>query len=138
MKVLNAKFFICYKSLIIFLIVLLTFGALSCSCKGSDVIKIPDDEFRYFLIATVGNDFFIVRTSDSVIQSVADSLLLLPLTDRNMMIVGPIDRGNEDYNYDWNWHFKTNAWHFAETAMELCDGSPEYVEEHLDEWLSTV
>lgn len=118
---------------------LLAFGLLlvaGCSDK-EEVARVPDDAYRYFLVSSLTENF-VVRTSDPAVLQVADSLLALPAESRNMLVIGPIDRGDEGYNRPWNWHFKTNQWTFAEAAIELCDGMPSYVHQHLDEWLDTV
>ncbi len=107
-------------------------------CDGSAAgFVVPDDTYRYFRV-TAGGEAFVLRTADPQTWHVADSLLALPLSERNMLVIGPIEKGDEGYNRPWSWHFKTNEWIFAENAIELCDGTPSYVEEHLDEWLSSV
>jgi hypothetical protein len=111
---------------------------VAASCEEKDqVARVPDDAYRYFLVSSL-TEQFIVRTSDPAVLHKADSLLALPAESRNMLVIGPIDRGDDGYNKPWNWHFKTNQWGFAELAIELCDGMPSYVNDHLEEWLNTV
>ena len=111
---------------------------LLAACSETDTApRVPDDAYRYFLVSSL-TEQFVVRTNDEQVLHVADSLLGLPTASRNMLVIGPIDRGDEGYNKPWNWHFKTSQWTFAEAAIELCDGMPSYVHAHLDEWLQAV
>jgi hypothetical protein len=67
-----------------------------------------------------------------------DSFLALSKAQREVFILGPIERVNGGYNYNWHWQFRDNQWIMVEMAIELCDGVPSYVDEHLDEWLESV
>lgn len=42
--------------------------------------------------------------------------------------------GKSPYDSRWSWHFNPDEIFVAEAAIELCDGSPEWVETALDSW----
>jgi hypothetical protein len=80
------------------------------------------------------NDEFFAVTSDKEVIKLIRKQLSLPIKDRNMMINGAIARGNGG-NKNWSWHFVPNKWNLAEVSMELCDGTPEQVENNILEWV---
>ena len=53
---------------------------------------------------------------------------------------GRIQRGPglADYNLPWSWHLDPEDIEMAEMTAEVCDGTPSYVEAHLDEFVDTV
>lgn len=81
-------------------------------------------------------DVFAVTTDAAVIAEVEKDLKV-PIAQRRM-ITGPIATGNGGVNGKWTWHFVPDQWTLAEMSIELCDGSPSYVEAHRDEWIRDV
>lgn len=51
------------------------------------------------------------------------------------ILAGP---GAGDHNAPWSWHLDPEDIEMAELTMELCDGAPSYVEEHLADFTDTV
>jgi hypothetical protein len=86
---------------------------------------------------TGGQDFRAVTDDAEVIAMVRDQLQL-PENERNLFIIGPIDRGNDGHNFDWNWHFVPAEWELTEFAIELCDGNAVLVSQDVDYWVDTV
>jgi hypothetical protein len=43
-----------------------------------------------------------------------------------------------DHNLPWSWHLDPEEIEMAEMTTEVCNGTPSYVEEHLDEFIETV
>ena len=82
-------------------------------------------------------DFKAVTSDEEVIAMVRDQLLL-PENERTLFISGPIDRGNDGHNLDWNWHFVPDQWTLTELAIELCDGNAVLVSQDVDYWVDTV
>jgi|AVFP01.1.fsa_nt_gi hypothetical protein len=125
---------------------LLSFAAilLFYACNNStdsDRSTIPNDAFRYFR-AFVDNgqqrDYFIIRTQNANVLRMLDSLLAVPADQRNLHINGTIARGNDGYNYTWNWHFVDHQWALTEISIELCDAMPSYVEANLDYFIDEL
>ncbi len=46
--------------------------------------------------------------------------------------------GQADHNVPWGWHLDPEDIAMAEFTIGTCDGTPSYVEEHLDEFVDTV
>jgi hypothetical protein len=38
------------------------------------------------------------------------------------------------YDPNWSWHFKPDSVRMADVTIEVCDATPTYIEEHMDEW----
>jgi hypothetical protein len=38
----------------------------------------------------------------------------------------------------WNWEFIENEWSITEISTELCDGTPDMIENDLEYWLNDV
>lgn len=51
---------------------------------------------------------------------------------------GRIVKGQVQYNRPWTWHIDSEDITMAEVTIELCDGTPSYLEAHLDDWIRTV
>lgn len=79
----------------------------------------------------------VASTSRPEVIALALQELAKPEDQRKRMINGIIERGN-DGNRGWSWHFRPDAWEFAESAAEVCDGKPTDVEADLEYWLGSV
>jgi hypothetical protein len=93
--------------------------------------------FRMVGDATGMQDFRAI-TNDPVVIAEARTQLTLPFQERQLFIIGEIDRGNGGHNLDWNWHFLPDQWSLAEFAIELCDGNAVLVSQAIDYWVDTV
>lgn len=108
-------------------------------CDGGDRAR-PDEVVFHFTMqgdATGLQDFRAV-TDDPVIIDEARAQLRLPMQERQLFIIGDIERGNGGHNLDWNWHFVPSRWALAEFAIELCDGNAVLVSQDVDYWVDTV
>jgi hypothetical protein len=79
---------------------------------------------------------FTACTSDPDLIQHIEAQLQLPIASR-MHIHGDIAAGNAG-NFAGSWHFVKDAWTLADMSIELCDGDPLYIEQHLDAWLAKV
>lgn len=78
------------------------------------------------------------KTSEPTVIDKVEAQLELPQDQRDMHINGKIQRGNAGYNNDWSWHFTEGQWDLAEVSTEVCDGTPQMVENNLDYWVEDV
>jgi hypothetical protein len=85
-----------------------------------------------------GEQDFVAITSDPDVIEKALQELGKPVAERDLFIIGPIERGNAGHNLGWNWHFKADQWDLTEIAIELCDGNAVLVEQAIDYWVDTV
>ncbi len=81
---------------------------------------------------------FLAATSDAAVLQKLAAQLALPAADRNLHISGPIERGTGSDNLSWHWRFVESRWDMVEVSIELCDGTPEMVEQDVDKWVQDV
>lgn len=55
--------------------------------------------------------------------------------DKSLIVSGIVRRGTHRYNPDWSFHMGPGSIVTGEFFMEVCDASPGYVEENLDDWV---
>lgn len=115
-------------------IILLTSLLISCGTESEDDTRF----YRFTHESADVNYSFVAQTSDEEVIAKVEEELQKPFTERTMHINGPIERGQEDYNDNWSWHFAENQWDLVSISAEVCDGRPSFVEEELDYWVDQV
>jgi hypothetical protein len=89
--------------------------------------EISDDEGR-----------FVAVTSNPDVLAKLEAELALPADQRSLHIHGAIATGSGGHNLSWHWHFVPDEWDLVEISIELCDGTPQLVEEDVDYWVETI
>lgn len=85
-------------------------------------------------IDVVGESFTLWSTDDAFIDGALADLA----TDHSMLpLFGQVVAGT-DCDAQWSWHVDAADQSWADLAIELCDGTPSYVEGHLTEWIDQV
>jgi hypothetical protein len=84
-----------------------------------------------------GEQFRVWVTNPQTIQQILEleqgkSMANIP---NGRILRGP---GYQDYNAPWSWHLDPQEIEMAEFTMEVCDGRPSYVEEHVDEFVDVM
>ncbi len=51
--------------------------------------------------------------------------------------VGAVDCANGMFNCGWSWRMKPDTVRFAEVTIELCDGTPSYVQSHCNDFATS-
>ena len=100
----------------------------------------PSGQLEGGVLATFdvnGEQFQAWITNPQTIQQVLDlaageSMANIP---NGRILRGP---GAADHNLPWSWHLDSEEIEMAEMTIEVCDGAPSYVEEHLDEFVDNV
>jgi len=116
---------------------LLVLSLVTQSCGGNDSSASPTTiTYAFRLHGLPASEEFYCTTSSQAFIAVARDQLRLPEEQRTLFPIGPIAAGNGGYNLNWSWRF-TDAT-LAETATEVCDGRPSWVESDLNYWLGTV
>jgi inhibitor of cysteine peptidase len=100
----------------------------------------PPGELRGGVLATfevVGEQFRVWVTNPQAVQQILD--LAAGSSSANIpngrILRGP---GTADHNLPWGWHLDPEEIEMAEVTIEVCDGTPSYVEENLDEFVETI
>ncbi|MCC6032990.1 MAG: hypothetical protein LM561_02805 [Desulfurococcaceae archaeon] len=70
--------------------------------------------------------------------SVADELRKMLRGERRGIVIGELRSGDGGFNKPWSWHLDPDTISVADVAIELCDGTPSFVESELDYWLNVV
>jgi hypothetical protein len=101
---------------------------MSASCGTND----PSVAFVDFVVA-VTDETFVLRASDP--ETIAAAYENLRGGNARFPI-GPLRQGDGGFNAPWSWHIDPDEARFTEVAIEVCDGRPSYVEEHVEDFLS--
>lgn len=89
-------------------------------------------------VRSVSAEAFVVATDDPDLVARARSELALPVAERRLFPSGRVIAGHGGFNRGWSWHLDPDGWDLVETATEVCDARPSYVEDHLASWLAEV
>ncbi len=84
-----------------------------------------------------GASDFIARASRPTLLDSVRAELSLPVGQRRFLN-GPIRVAIPGENPGWTWAFRYDQWQLADATAELCDATPQYVEENLTEWIAEV
>lgn len=100
----------------------------------------PSPELEGGVVATFttsGQTFRVFVTNPSTI---ADLVALhdqggVATIPNGRILLGP---GAGRHNAPWDWHLDPDDVHMASLTIEICDGSPDYVQDHLDDYVDVV
>jgi hypothetical protein len=82
-------------------------------------------------VVAVGAERFVLRVTDPETIRLARE----QLAGRGTRFpAGPVGRGDGGFNDPWSWHLDPAETRMVEAAIEVCDGTPSYLEAHLDEF----
>jgi hypothetical protein len=120
------------KVILLALTLMLTLAA----CAPDDPVGTPHP-LEGGLLATFevhGDEFRVWVTNPATIQQILD--LQAGEADANipngLLQTGP---GQGEHNAPYDWHLHPEDIEMAEMTMEVCDATPSYVEENLDEFM---
>jgi len=122
-----------------------TVFAVACDDGGGhpDIIAVYFADVRFSMVgdATGAQDFGAFTTDFDLVQ-LANAEMQLPLAERTLFPIGPIDRGDGgdpwQQIFGWNWHFVPDEWNLTDSANSQCDGNAVIVEQAVDYWVDTV
>lgn len=110
----------------ILLLSLLTFAG----CTDGESPTEPGGEF--FTVEVAGERFRMLVTDPETIllarQNFEGKNEKFPL--------GQIQRGDSGINQPWSWSYVPDSMQMVDLAMEVCDGRPSYVNQHIAEYES--
>jgi len=91
-----------------------------------------------FLIGVLGETFRIAINNPNVINDAVEQYHNNLEGKVTKHVNGALLAGDGGFNFPWSWHIDPDDIVFAEFSIELCDGTPSMVENHLDYWLNAV
>lgn len=91
-----------------------------------------------FAAGSAGTETFRLWTTNP--QTIDQLYALWNGTSTANIPVGLVERGpgKAGYNRPWTWHLDPQSTVMAETATEVCDAEPSYLQENLRTWIPTV
>lgn len=90
------------------------------------------DSAAYFVMTDVTRQEFVIKLTDPhKIRHARD--LLSGATTFQPHVIGRIEKRPAPYNWRWSFHLRPETIDFFDFAIEVCDATTPYVEEHLDE-----
>ena len=108
-------------------------AAMVLTAPACDDSSTGPDEAVYTI--AVGDEQFRIRARGSdTIDRLEDRLR----TGEAGVIMGRVAEGNAGFNAPWSWHLVPSTIEVPDVSIEVCDGTPSYVEAHLQEWMADV
>jgi hypothetical protein len=86
----------------------------------------------YFAFRQESDREFVFELTDTELIAHARRILSGEETSQ-VHVHGRIVKRPQPYNPSWSYHLDPNSIRFFEVAIEVCDASMDYVEDHLDE-----
>jgi hypothetical protein len=110
-------------------------GTMNGRVSTNIIPTLSEIQGKSFILQTANGDNFTVYATDpEAIQLLTDNYYGL----NNMFVLGRLVIGNGGFNSPWSWHLDPDDVTMAESAIELCDGTPSEVEHNLPYWLFQV
>jgi hypothetical protein len=97
-------------------------AAIGCHSNPSGPAPISAD-----FVVDVAGERFVFRTTDSETIRLANEHLQ---GGNRRFPSGPLLTGSGGFNDPWTWHLDPAQSRMVEAAIEVCDGTPSYVESH--------
>ncbi|WP_449434469.1 BP74-related protein [Pseudomonas putida] len=87
----------------------------------------------YFAVNTApGEKDFIIKLTTE--ENIAHARRILGGEEQHSIhVMGRIKKYTESYNKDWSYHIDPETIRFFDVAIEVCDATANYLEDHLDE-----
>jgi len=84
----------------------------------------------YFNLRDVTRSDFVIKLTDP--EKIREAREIIDSGERKI-VIGRIETRRAAYNPRWNFHYQPDTVGFTDAAIEVCDATIPYVEEHLDE-----
>jgi hypothetical protein len=110
-----------------FVMAMVATGLAHCGDTSND----PSPAHVDFLVA-VNDQVFTLRLTDPDAIAAAQANFR---GQNTQFPIGPFREGNGGFNAPWSWHIDPAGAQMTEIAIEVCDGEPNYVEAHVQDYL---
>jgi hypothetical protein len=109
-------------------------AAFCVACQQSDNPAAPHED-AVFVARVAQTQTFQFSTRDPRVIAEAEARIG---RGGGRVLSGRLVSGNGAVNAPFRWHLDPDEVHFADAAIELCDGLPSHVEGNLEYWLTRV
>jgi len=117
-----------FRGFLIVAAIIVTFA-----CHSESPVQSPPSG-EYFTVQVGTQNFVMFATDAETIRLAKDNF-----NGKNHRFPsGHIIEGDGGFNQPWNWHFVAEDVRMVEVAIEVCDGTPGYVNDHLSDYLGTA
>ncbi len=118
------------RKLIWFLLGALVIFLSGCSSENPATSLPPGGQ--YFTVQ-VSSDVFVMY----VVDPTAIHLAVENFQGKNSTFPsGRIEPGHGGFNWPWNWHYIPESVRMVEASIEVCDGRPSYVNDHVNDFVA--
>ena len=114
----------------LFILAAIALAFSAAACNDDDGPTAPDGS-RLFRVRAGGDEFRMRLTDPEAIRLAMENLEGRSNKHPN----GRIAIGNGGFNAPWSWHFVPDTVRMVDVSIEVCDGTPSYVESHRAEYL---
>jgi hypothetical protein len=112
--------------------ILLIAAVSTLGCNADDGMTSQPPAGQYFTVKVLNDTFIMLVTDPVTIQLARDNF-----EGKNTRFpIGKIAAGNGGFNGSWGWHFVPENVRMTEVAIEVCDGTPSYVNAHVNDYLA--
>jgi hypothetical protein len=115
---------------LLFLLAIPGLALFAAACHDDDGPTAPDGS-RMFRVRAGGDEFRMRLTDPEAIRLAMENLE----GRNNKHPNGRIAPGAGGFNAPWSWHFVPDTVRMVDASIELCDGTPSYVEAHRTDYL---
>ena len=109
---------------------ILAMGLAGLALAGCSSSTGPSAGQAQFVVDVAGERFVLALGDPETISQARANLE----GRNNRFPIGPLRRGHGGFNQPWSWHLDPAETRMTEAAIEVCDGRPSYVEEHLSDF----
>ncbi|KAN0030185.1 hypothetical protein ACTA71_009946 [Dictyostelium dimigraforme] len=95
-------------------------------------VLVQCSEEAYFGFKTIHDDEFVFKLTDTEKIEKARKILSGDET-KEVHVMGRIIKSKKDYNPHYDYHLDPTSVLFFQTAIEVCDATTNYVNDHIDE-----
>lgn len=113
-----------------FALILISLFVAGCNTDNGSSNVPPSGQF--FTVKVASDTFVMYVTDATTIQLAADNFA----GKNNRFPTGRIEAGNGGFNGIWGWHYVPDNVRMVEASVEVCDGTPSYVNTHLNDYLA--
>ncbi|WP_328537374.1 BP74-related protein [Streptomyces sp. NBC_00344] len=112
------------------LLALTTTQAARAESASPSAPRAAADAPAYFKMQDIARDEFIVKITEAAKIAEAREIIA---DDSRKILIGRIVKRKADYNPRWDFHYNPDTVSFADMAIEVCDSTIRYTDDHLDE-----